>query len=333
MKGFVLLAIMLLIPTVAYFQKQHFDNRLQPGLRAAVLEVLESEGVEEPEVEMTYLDAVIRGRVEDEKKRRAVEGLVAGVPGVRVASEGNQLRHFGWIELSREGGVFRASGLMPRDDEFQLPVRFGLQAGWDENLERSATVEAPEWVSDWKQFLTSYFNEPGNRSVQFRQAGLLMSGDATAGMQSDWTARASDLVGKVQVADQFTLRASRFHFPGYEALSIEAGEELERLRTRLEAVRLKFPASGVELPESESENLSALANAVVGAGEKVRYVVGGHPSSTGNVTENGQLARQRAELVVKRLEGYGVRLEQLEVVSFGVTPDAERDDEVEVLVR
>ena len=43
-KGFVVLAIVLLIPTMCYFQKQRFVNRLQPQLRASVMEILKAEG-------------------------------------------------------------------------------------------------------------------------------------------------------------------------------------------------------------------------------------------------------------------------------------------------
>ena len=335
-RGFVLLAILLLVPTAAYFQKQHFETQLQPGLRAAVLEVLEEKGVEAPAVEINYLDAVIRGRVSDDGERHAVAAAVDALPGVRVTEAGNLLRHLGWIRLERADGQFRAEGRMPRDEDLPLPAQFALQAGWDDALERTTTVESPPELESWAPFLVFYFTEPGNRSVELRQEGLTMAGDATAGMRDDWTARASDVVGKDRVADRFTLRASRYHFPGYQPLSLTAGKRLEQLREDLGGVRIHFAneaeASG-GVPESEREKVSRLANAILGAGDEVRYVVGGHPNKDGNVSANGRLARLRAEAVVKMLEEHGVSRAQLEVVAFGVTPDGENDDQVEVLVR
>ena len=52
MKGFVLLAILLLIPSVGYFQRQIFLERLQPGLEKQVEGVLREERVEDPGVRL-----------------------------------------------------------------------------------------------------------------------------------------------------------------------------------------------------------------------------------------------------------------------------------------
>ena len=50
MKGFVLLAILLLIPSVGYFQRQIFLERLQPGLEKQVEGLLREERVKKTEV-------------------------------------------------------------------------------------------------------------------------------------------------------------------------------------------------------------------------------------------------------------------------------------------
>ena len=62
-------------------------------------------------------------------------------------------------------------------------------------------------------------------------------------------------------------------------------------------------------------------------------MVGGHPARDGNVTENGQLARERAEKVVAVLVEHGVMAEQLEVVSFNVTPEGDRANQVEIVIK
>jgi hypothetical protein len=51
------------------------------------------------------------------------------------------------------------------------------------------------------------------------------------------------------------------------------------------------------------------------------------------VTLNGQLARKRAEEVVRVPVANGVDPAQMEAMSFGVTPGGTRDNQVEVLVR
>ena len=83
MKGFVLLAILLLIPSVGYFQRQIFLERLQPGLEKQVEGLLREERVVDPGVRLDYLDAVISGAVDSEEQRTRVVARVDALPGSR----------------------------------------------------------------------------------------------------------------------------------------------------------------------------------------------------------------------------------------------------------
>lgn len=332
-KGFVVLAILLLIPTIGYFQKQHFVNHLQPKLRVAVEDILEEEGVENPSVRMTYLDAVIGGRVENDAQRNAVAVRVNSLAGVRVPKGGNKLQTYGWIRIGRTDGTFRGEGVVSKDLPLRLPETLQAQAGWDDAMERRETVEVPDEVMRWGDFLNYYFRGGGNRSVELRVEALTMRGDATAGLRSDWLSKASEVVPKDKVFDEFTIHPSVFHFPGYVPVSVTDQTTLEVLRRQLSANTVKFVARKGQLPNTEREKAVAAARAILNAGEQARYVVGGHPARTGNVTSNGQLARRRAQEVVKVLVEHGVTIEQLEVVSFGVTTESERDNQVEIVVK
>jgi outer membrane protein OmpA-like peptidoglycan-associated protein len=338
-KGFVVLAIVLLIPTIGYFQKQHFEHRLRPQLKAAVEDMLKEEGVENPSVNLTYLDAVIAGRVETDAQRTAVAARINAMPGVRVPPGGNKLHTFGWIRIARSDERYRGEGVISKD--LGVGARLGkshagflkLQVGWDDDLERRETVEVPEAVERWDEFLLYYFRGTGNRSVELRVGGLTMRGDATAGLRSDWLSKASEVVAKNEVFDEFALHPSIYHFPGYLALSMTDETTLAGLRKRLGANTVEFVVGKEELPNTERGKAVAAARAILNAGEHARYVVGGHPARTGNVTSNGQLARKRAQEVVKVLVEHGVLRSQLEVVSFGVTTVGKRDNQVEIVVK
>jgi outer membrane protein OmpA-like peptidoglycan-associated protein len=332
-KGFVVLAIVLLIPTIGYFQKQHFEHRLRPRLKAAVEDMLKEEGVENPSVHLTYFDAVIAGRVETDAQRQAVAVRINAMSGVRIPPGGNKLHTFGWIRSARSSERYRGEGVISKDLPVQLPVSLNPQVGWDDGLERRATVEVPEAVERWDVFLRYYFGETGNRSVELRVDGLTMRGDATAGLRSDWLSKASEVVAKDEVFDEFTLHPSIYHFPGYLPVSVTDETTLAGLRNKLASNTVEFVVGKEEFPNTERGKTVAAARAILNAGEHARYVVGGHPARTGNVTANGQLARKRAQEVVKILVEHGVMRAQLEVVSFGVTTAGDRDNQVEIVVK
>ncbi len=333
-KGFVVLAILLLIPSMAYFQKQRFESSLQPRLREAAMEILKEEKVEGAAVRMEYLDAVISGRVGSEERREAVAARVDSLPGLRVPPGGNQLRSYGWIRIVRSEGVLRGEGVMPRDFSISLPESLEVAPGWDEKMERRTSVEAPEGVGAWGEFLSYFFDEPGNRGVELRWRGLRMWGDATVGLRSDWLSKASEVVEKDEVGDEFTLHPSVYHFPGFHPKSVDDPAKVEDLRRRLGEVVIAFGSgNSVELTDGERRKVGAAAQVIRDAEEEARYVVGGHPAFGGNVTANGELARKRAQFVMRLLVEHGVPEEQMEVEVFGVTADGTRGDRVEIVLK
>lgn len=332
-KGFVVLAIVLLIPSIGYFQKQHFQNHLKPRLEAEVRKVLEAEGVQAPSVHLDYLDAVISGRVDTDEQRQLVAARVDSLSGVRMTTGGNQLHTYGWLGLTREGGSLKATGVLTKGRAISLPNPLVTEEGWDDGVERQARVDDPRGMDRWREFLSYYFKEAGNRSVELRVNALTMRGDATAGLRSDWLSKASEVVPKDNVFDDFTLHPSVFHFPGYIPRSVQDRTVLEQLRRQFGANVVSFDGESSELSGPERDKVILAARAIITAGESARYVVGGHPARSGNATTNSQRARQRAGEVVKVLVEHGVIARQLDVMAFSVTPGEERENEVEIVVK
>ena len=92
------------------------------------------------------------------------------------------------------------------------------------------------------------------------------------------------------------------------------------------------PGSG-QLLSADRDKVILAARAIITAGERARYAVGGHPARDGNATVNSQLARIRAEVVVKILVDHGVSVGQIEIVPFSVAPEGDRDNQVEIVVK
>lgn len=333
-KGFVVLAIVLLIPTMAYFHKMHFVRVLQPELRDTVMEILHEEGVEDPGVRMDLLDAFITGRLPTDEQREMVAARVDALPAVRVPVGGNQLHTYGWIRIARMDGLVRVEGVVTPGYSLDLPVGLAASADWDAGLERRETVEVPDGAERWLEFLGYYFTDAGNREVELREGGLILRGDATVLLRSDWLSKASEVVEKDAVVDRLTVQPSRFHFPGYEPESLADPLKLAQVRRQLAANTIAFGGTAeVTPPDGEADKIAALAQAIQDAGGSARYAVGGHPGREGNITDNGQVARARAREVVAALVSAGVDEGQLEVVSFGVTESEQWDNHVEVVVK
>ncbi|HJM65216.1 MAG: hypothetical protein CMN05_11360 [Roseibacillus sp.] len=332
-KGFVVLAVVLLIPSIGYFHKQHFLNHLKPGLEAQVKDVLEAEGVVAPVVHLDYLDAVISGRVDSNEERARVIATVDALAGVRMTGKGKRLHTYGWLRIERRRGRFTATGVVSGGLAVRLPDPLEMMEGWDDGLERRKIVEDPGGIRDWGEFLLYYFGEPGDRSVKLQMGGLTMRGDATTGLRSDWLSKASEVVSKDMVVADFNLRPSVCHFPGYQPLSLTDEAVLEQLWRQLDSNVVTFRPGSEQLLSADRDKVILAARAIITAGEKGLYVVGGHPARDGNATANSQLARLRAEVVAKILVDHGVAAGQIEIVSFSVASEGDRDNQVEIVVK
>jgi len=327
------LAVVLLIPSIGYFHKQHFLNHLKPGLEAQVKDVLEAEGVVAPVVHLDYLDAVISGRVDSNEERARVIATVDALAGVRMTGKGKRLHTYGWLRIERRRGRFTATGVVSGGLAVRLPDPLEMMEGWDDGLERRKIVEDPGGIRDWGEFLLYYFGEPGDRSVKLQMGGLTMRGDATTGLRSDWLSKASEVVSKDMVVADFNLRPSVCHFPGYQPLSLTDEAVLEQLWRQLDSNVVTFRPGSEQLLSADRDKVILAARAIITAGEKGLYVVGGHPARDGNATANSQLARLRAEVVAKILVDHGVAAGQIEIVSFSVASEGDRDNQVEIVVK
>lgn len=334
MKRYVLLAIVLLIPTMAYFQKQHFESSLKPQLEEEVLAVLEAEGVEAAMVRMEYLDAVIMGRVKDESQRQVVADKVSAVHGVRLRDNANKLMSPGWVRITRSAGEYTCEGALPLEFEIELPQPLEQPAPeWDRSVERQETRLVPQPVHEWSNFLRYFFAEAGDRGVELRGESLVMRGVATTGLRSDWRARASDVVQRDLVFDEFELFPSIYHFPGYLPESIREAAQISELQEQFSRNLVSFEGSSTQMTEEEKAKVLSIARAISSTSSEARYLIGGHPGDSGNVSADERLARSRAAAVVRLLIEYGVAGSQLEFSSFGGSETAEREHQVEVVLK
>ena len=129
MKSFVVLAILLLIPSIGYFHRQIFLSELKPRLEREVEGILKEEGVVDPGVRLDYLDAFISGAVDSDSQRTRVVARVDALSGVRVVGRASELRAPGWLRVERERGRFRASGVVSEDLVVELAAPPGVGHG------------------------------------------------------------------------------------------------------------------------------------------------------------------------------------------------------------
>ena len=316
MKGFVVLAALLLVPTVAYFQTQRFESGLQGELQERVEVALEEGGVEDPVARLEWRDATISGLVESSVQREAVAVAVESIEGVRVARGGNQLEVRGWLKLVRKDGVLTVSGLLPKgEDQFlrfiedvKLQVR-ELQG----EVSRAEWVAPPAGVMEWNAFVGVFFDGPGNRAVDLRGGRMSIGGEVTPEMQGAWLAAAAAVVGEEQVDDVLTVRTSLREFEGYMPKGIKDAETLRKLREVLGGAVVEFGEGSSEVVEAQREKVSAAAAAIVDLGGTAVFIIEG-----GGVDgEDAAQGRARAEAVRDLLLEYGVREDQVQVVANG----------------
>lgn len=307
MKGLVLLAMLLMVPAMAYYQKHTYADELQAELEEEVRRVLSEEGVENPACQLVWLDARISGVVETADRRRAVGERVDQLPGLRLPERGNGLRVRGWIGLAREQGAWRAIGLMPKGFELEFLAGVEQETPWNEELESTDLVESPPQLAAWRRFLEGYFADPGNRSALLRGGRLVLAGEATVGTRSDFLASASRVVDKERVEDQLVVQPSVYHFAGYVPESSRSAGEVKRLREDLGGLTLRFGEGAAEVDVDERQGVAEVARVMLQTGERVRYVVGATVPAEAEVG----LGRRRIDAVVALLKEYGVREEQL----------------------
>ena len=305
MKGFVLLAVLMLVPSMGYFQKLHFEGSLQEKMVKEVRADLEAGGARDVEVGMNWLDVTMAGVVSSEALRADLTEKVRARPGLRVAAAGNRLKVQGWLRVERKGAQWTADGLLP--NTFMLADRKGGAEKWDAGVRRDEWVEAPVGVRKWGEFLAEYFEAPGDRSVELRDGRLEIAGEATLGLRADWLSMASGLVPKEAVSGSFSIHPSISHFVGYVPAGVEDMAGMRELRVKLAATVVEFEPDSAEVSGTETAKVAAVAATILEVTEKVVFLLEGSPGGE-------SLGRRRAEEVEQLLLGYGVRQDQLETM-------------------
>lgn len=327
MKGLVILAALLLVPSMAYFQKQYYAGVLQEQLAEEVKLALIEGGVEEPVVSLSWMDATIGGAVASVEKRNELGKKIEEMDGVRLAPGGNGLKVRGWVELARENGAWKARGMVPEGFVIGVVDESTRLEGWDAELARGAEVEEPAGALAWDRLLGGYFREAGDRKVRLHHGQLILSGEATRELRKDWLAQAAAVVPKGRVKEDFELVPSVYHFEGHVPEVLRDPVEVARLRKELASRKIEFGEGSVEVDRDAREVISAVAGVMLEAGERVRFVVGVSGEQSDEVTG------QRLEAVVALLGEYGVGESQLVKTVFDATVGEAKDGQVEFLLR
>lgn len=330
MKGLLILAGLLLVPSMAYYQKHHYASVLREKQAEELRTLLVEGGVEGAAVELDWMDATISGVVGTVARRAELATEVDGFEGVRLASGGNELRVRGWVELAREAGEWEVRGLLPIGFEIGM-MKTQDAEGWNAELERFEFVEAPPGALGWEKFLLSYFGAPGDRSVELRNGGITLRGEATRELRTKWLEQASKVVSKDRVDEELVLRTSMYHFAGYQPESLRGEAEILRLRKELDSFAHGFEDGSVEVSDAMREGMSELAATILTAGERVRFVVG--VTRRGETEEDLALAERQLAAIVALLGEYGVKESQLEKRVFVVTLDGAVAGQVEFLLK
>lgn len=316
MKGFVVLAALLLVPTMAYFQTQCFERELQGELQAGLETLLAEGGVQDARVGTDWLDATISGMVGAIGQRESLAEMVEARDGVRMARGGNQLEVRGWLKLVREDGVLTVSGLLPTGGDRFLGFigdgtpRFGELQG---EVRRAEWVAPPAEAMEWNEFVRVFLDGPGNREVELRDGWLSIGGDVTPEMRTVWLAKGAAVVGEDGVVDRLEVRASLREFEGLLPEGISDVETLRRLREALGGAAVAFARGSAEVVESERGKVLAAAAAIAELGGTAVFLIEGLSGED----EDQDLAAARAGAVRNLMLEHGVRPEQLEVVAFG----------------
>ena len=160
-----------------------------------------------------------------------------------------------------------------------------------------------------------------------------MTGSALPKHKIDWPAKASKVVGRTKVEEDFELFSSVYHFPGYVPESRLGTEEKERIQDELRRGTVFFEAGKSVVRAEEARKVSALAKAMLGFGDSENYVIGILSSKEADSAVTMNLWADRVEAVMRLLIGYGMRYEQFEVVDFSPLREGGRDNGVEILLK
>lgn len=187
--------------------------------------------------------------------------------------------------------------------------------------------------SDW---VSAFFARKGPKGVHILGDKVTLSGVGTPSLEKKWLAelKASNL----NPSSDLTIYPSEFHYPNYKRESKIDADKFKVLSAVFKANPIFFDSSSSVVREDQQPKVDTLASAIKQAGGDLKFVIGGHADSTGNVEFNQRLSKERSESVVTALAEQGVSKENFTVVSFGAAKASsagsnESDRKVEILIK
>lgn len=237
------------------------------------------------------------------------------------------------ITVNRSKGEYEAKGVV--GDDYNLSL---IEVPDTKRITKDPFTEGPAEVntnkfSDWTK---GYFKPTGDRGFSLRGRDIELRGVGTPFLKTDWINGAKGM--NLKPSGKMQLFPSEYHFPSYQVASKIAPKELQSLQSALGLYPIYFDSGSSEITEVEMVKVEGLANSLKAAGEDVRYVIGGHADSVGNLKMNLKLSAARADSVITALKERGISEQLFSKASFGSTKaksagSSAKDRRVEVLVK
>lgn len=326
MKALIILATLLLVPIVMKFQQQEVSKSARTEAPQRVGAILLRNGVLEPTVAVNFLDVSIGGLVANEEKAEKVSREVDALRGLRLTD--NRLKVQGWLQVGRnpQGQAYAQGAVAPGW------VRDGLN--WQSKVdttqlkeEKSIVMSGPHPAA-WGVFADEFLAEKGQREFLFRSSKLTLSGEATPSLAERLAKSAGELVPGVELAADFDLHPSPWHYRSRVVESSASGEALRSLSRALADTKIEFAEGSSQLSSQGEKSLTTLAQLLVESQPGNKFILGSYPDELG-----GELGQQRAQAIRAALLQNAVPPEVLEVAVFEMTEDrGELGGQVELLV-
>ncbi len=237
------------------------------------------------------------------------------------------------LKLSREGEVYRLSGVVP-SEELRAALVAAAQSGrWRVEHDRLLAVPscspapfvAGKGLAD---FMGAMFASPspGEFSIDVRN-GARVKAHATAAMENAWRMLLEPVVGPGGKVDMLITRvSSAFEFPDYRIQSV-LPPGMEKSIRHLFATRvIYFEALSSGIGGEEETKLSSIVAAMISAGPQAQYVVAGYGSEELEPGSLPALRVERAEAVRSRLVELGVPESLLETAVFEAVRSPDMDE-------
>ena len=273
------------------------------------------------------------GRVSVEEKDR-LEKLAKG-SGLTIDPVGLQVgkRQTAELRFTNSGGEDRLTGFAPNKfNASKLFPEININLSKNDAYSVSRIVNSPRF-GDW---VKGYLSEKGDRELKVKGNSVIMSGVATPSLLSNWNSQLEAL--SLKPKSELTLYPSVYHYPGYKMESELTPEAAKPLIDAFALNQIFFDTGKSDIRNDQKEKVIALTSSIKAAGEKVKFIIGGHADSSGDIEVNRKLSKQRAQSVVEALSASGISDKQFTIAYFGAAKssgsgDNESDRKVEILIK